>query len=154
MLKNYLKKYFIRALIAACIYCITVGIFLTKAKYQSVWLLFLGNALYMLTAGTLIYLSNKVKRLNHSSVTSTISGHILSLTGAAISVILSVLLYLAFSLDSNGEKLHKAPASLSANPIFSMLLILMVTAALGNTIAGFFAVLFTSFDTSSKKPHN
>lgn len=150
MLNNFFKKYFFRALIAACIYCITVVIFLMNEKYQSIWILFLGNALYMLSIGAFVFLKNKNKR-NQSPVASSISGHILSFTGAAISVILSIVLYLLFTTAGNAEKLHKAPATLSANPVFSIILILVVVAALGNTITGFFAALFTSFDTSVKE---
>lgn len=149
MLNNFFKKYFIRGLIAACIYCITVVIFLINKKYQSIWVLFLGNALYMLSIGAFVFLKNKGKR-NKSPVASSISGHILSFTGAAISVIISIMLYLLFTTVDNGEKLHKAPATLSANPAFSIILILIIVAALGNTVTGFFAALFTSFDTSVK----
>ena len=151
MIKNYLKTYFSRAFIAACIYCITVVIFLINEKYQSVWILFLGNALYMLSIGTLVFIRNKAKKFNQSGVTSAISGHILSITGAALSVILSVVLYLIFSASNGGESLHKAPADMSVHPTFSMLFILVLVAAFGNTVAGFFAALFTSFDVSKKK---
>ncbi|MEP6684450.1 MAG: hypothetical protein ABJA35_14370 [Parafilimonas sp.] len=123
-------------------------------KYQSIWILFLGNALYMLSVGSIVYLSNRAKKFDQSPVTSAISGHVLSFTGAAISVILSVILYLAFTVSSNGEKLHKAPADMSVHPAFSMIFILILVAALGNTITGFFAALFTSFDTSKQKQRN
>ncbi len=154
MIKNFLKTYFSRALIAACVYCITVVIFLISKKYQSVWILFLGNAFYMLSVGAIVFLSNKAKKFNQSPVTSAISGNILSITGAALSVILSVVLYLIFYASNNSESLHKAPAEMSVNPTFSMLFILVLVAAFGNTVTGFFAALFTSFDVSKKKQHN
>ena len=147
MVKHYLKTYFIRAFVAACIYCTTVVLFLIQERYQSVWLLFLGNALYMLAVATIIYFSNKAKQFNESSITSAVSGHILSFSGATMSVILSVLLYVGFAIGNHGEELHNAAADMSADPEFSMIFILIVVAALGNTISGFFAALFTSFLT-------
>ena len=149
MLKT-IKKYFLPALIAASVYCITVVIFLSSEKYQSIWVLFLGNALFLFSIAAIVYLSNKSKA-NVQAMTSAISGTVLSITGAAISVILSILLYLAFSAFNKGEKLHEAPAAMSVHPVFNILFVLVVIAALGNTISGFFAALFTSFDSAKSK---
>ncbi len=153
--KNFFKTYFTRALIAAVIYCITVVIFLSKENYTATWVLFLGNVLYMLTLAIIIFLTNRAEKFEGSPVTSTISGHILSFTGAAISVILSLILYVLFYLGLNGTKgetLHQAPAGLSADSGHGILFVLIIVTALGNTITGFFAALFTSFDTSNEQP--
>ena len=153
--KNFFKTYIKRALIAAVIYCITVVIFLSKENYTATWILFLGNVLYMLTLATIIFLINRAKKFEGSPVASTISGHILSFTGAAISVILSLILYILFYLGLNGTKgetLHQSPAGLSANSGHGILFVLIIVTALGNTITGFFAALFTSFDTSKEQP--
>lgn len=155
MLKDYFKRYFLRALMAASVYCIMVVIFLIQKQFQSIWLLFLGNALYLAAVATIVFLSSKAQKFEGSPLTSAISGHMLSITGAALSVILSLLLYFLFYVGidgSKGETLHQAPADLSANGAsHGMLFILIVVAALGNTITGFFAAIFTSFGSSKKQ---
>ena len=155
MLKDFAKRYLLRATIAAAVYSITVVIFLVQNKFQSVWVLFLGSALYMAAISAIVFLSNKAEKFEESPLTSSISGHILSLTGAAISVVLSLVLYVLFyaGIDgSKGEVIHQAPPGLSANgPTHGMLFVLIVVAALGNTITGFFAAIFTSFGASKKQ---
>lgn len=155
--QNFLKKYVPRALIAAVVYCITVVIFLSGEKYESIWILFLGNVLFLFSIAVIIYLSYRSQAFKTSPIASAISGHILSLTGAALSVIFSLLLYILFDLvirGSKGETLHNAPASLAANSTHGMLIVLILVAAFGNTVAGFFGALFTSFDASKKHANN
>jgi len=152
-IQKLLKIYIPRALIAAAVYCIAVVIFLSHENYQSIWILFLGNVLYMLSITAIVYLTYHAHLFKESPVTSAISGHILSLAGAALSVILSLLLYFLFDLiirSSHGETLQNAPAGFAANSTHGMLFVLVMLAAFGNTVAGFFAALFTSFDVSKK----
>jgi hypothetical protein len=157
MLKDFAKRYLLRGFIAACIYCIVVVVFLYRKHFEDIWLLFLGNGLYLLAVSVVVFLSNKAHKFSQSPVTSAISGHVLSLTGAAISVALSLLLYLLFYLGidgSKGEALHGSPAEMSHNaPNNGIIFVLIVVAALGNTITGFFAAVITSFTsfTSSRK---
>ncbi len=154
--KDFVKTYLLRGLVAAAVYGVTVVIFLTQQKFQSIWLLFLGNALYMLTIALLVYLYNRQNQFRESPVTSAISGHILSFTGAALSVVLSLLLYFAFSTGIGdgqpGELLRQVPAQMKeSNTNHGMLFVLVVVAALGNTITGFFAAIFSSFGSSKNK---
>lgn len=154
---NFLKIYIPRALIAAAVYCITVVIFLSNENYQSIWILFLGNVLYMLSIVVIVYLNNRSDSFKQSPLTSAASGHILSLTGAALSVILSLLLYLLYDLiirSAKGETLQNAPAGFAANLTHGMLFVLVILAAFGNTVAGFFGALFTSFDVSKKQAND
>ncbi|MEO8711879.1 MAG: hypothetical protein ABI405_07150 [Parafilimonas sp.] len=153
---NYLKTYVPRALIAAGIYCITVIIFLSKGTYESIWILYCGNALYLISMAIIIYITYSAQKFETSPLTSTISGHILSVTGAAITVIVSVILYLLFYLGIGGlrgETLQDAPAGLAAGATHGILFVLIMNAVFGNTIAGFFAALFTSFDATKNHAH-
>ncbi len=156
-MKDFVKRYFLRGFIAAAIYCIMVLIFLFQNHFQSIWLLFLGNGLYLLAVATIVYLSNKAKKFSESPFTSAISGHVLSLTGAAFAVVLSLVLYFLFYLGidgTKGETLHQAPTEMSHNASNNgIVFVLIIVAALGNTITGFFAAVITSFTsfTSSKK---
>jgi hypothetical protein len=152
-ISQLLKTYIPRAFIAAAVYCIAVVIFLSHENYQSIWILFVGNVLYLLSIAVITYLSYRVSAFKESPVTSAISGHILSLTGAALSVVLSLILYFLYDWiirGSHGEVLQNAPASFSPGAAHGMLWVLVILAAFGNTVAGFFAALFTSFDASKK----
>jgi hypothetical protein len=156
-IRKLLKTYIPKALIAAAVYCIAVVIFLSHENYQSIWILFVGNVLYMLSIALIVYLTYHAHLFKESPVTSAISGHILSLTGAALSVILSLLLYFLYDLvirGSQGETLQDAPAAFSGNSTHGMVFVLVILAAFGNTVAGFFAALFTSFDASKKQANN
>ena len=152
MFTGFVKKYLVRGLIAASVYCITVVLFLIQKKFEAIWLLFLGNALFLASIAIITYLSSRAQKFEGSPIASTVSGHILSFTGAALSVVLSLVLYFLFNAGidgSKGETLHQAPANLSGNgATHGMLFVLVVVAALGNTVTGFFAALFTSFDSN------
>ncbi len=154
--KDFIKNYLVRGLIAAIVYSVTVVIFLTQQRFQSIWLLFLGNALFMLAVATLVYLHNRQNKFSDSPVTSAISGHVLSFTGATLSVILSLLLYALFATGvvdgEKGEILKQVPAQMrESSSNHGMLFVLIVVAALGNTITGFFAAIFSSFGSSNNK---
>ncbi len=155
--KDFFKKYLLRGFIAAAVYCITVVIFLVNESFQSIWVLFLGSVLYMAAVATIVYLSNRSHRFTDSPVTSAISGHVLSLTGAALSVILSLIIYLIFSAGASArhttESLQHTPAGMPHNATHGILFVVLVVAALGNTITGFFAALFTSFGSSQQRPN-
>lgn len=155
--KDFFKRYLLRGFIAAAVYCITVVIFLSKETFQSVWILFLGCALYMAAVATIVYLSNRSHKFTDSPLTSTISGHVLSLTGATLSVILSLILYLVFYAGASAkgatETLQHTPAGMPHNTTHGILFVILVVAALGNTVTGFFAALFTSFGSSQSRPN-
>ena len=149
--KNFVRNYLFRGLIAAGIYCITVVIFLMNEKFQSIWVLYLGNALFMLAIALIIFFTNRAQKFKESPVTSAISGHVLSFTGAALSVVLSLLLYFLFSTKPGVEALQQAPSQMRPDTHNDLLFVLIVNAALGNTITGFFAAIFTSFGSSRDK---
>lgn len=153
--KDFFKRYLLRGFIAAAVYCVTVVIFLYNEAFQSTWVLFLGCALYMAAVATIVYLSNRSHKFTDSPLTSAISGHVLSLTGAALSVILSLIIYLIFSISASSqhttETLQHTPAGMPHNATHGILFVILVVAALGNTITGFFAALFTSFGSSQRR---
>ncbi len=153
--KDFFKRYLLRGFIAAAVYCVTVVIFLYNKSFQSIWVLFLGSVLYMAAVAIIIYLSSRAHKFADSPLTSAISGHVLSLTGAALSVILSLLLYLIFyasaSAENTTETLQHAPAVMPHNATHGMLFVLIMISAFGNTITGFFAAIFTSFGASKKQ---
>ncbi len=154
-IKTFLKTYALKALIPASIYCITVIIFLIKADYTSIWILFVGNVLYMIFLAVLIYTGNRSVKFEASPLTSTFGGHILSLTGAAIAVVFSLILYFVFDFathGSRGEVLQGAPGSFSTTASHQMLFVLVLITALGNTVSGFLAALLMSFDITKKLP--
>ncbi|MDQ2751719.1 MAG: hypothetical protein M3R72_01700 [Bacteroidota bacterium] len=153
--KDFFKRYLLRGFIAAAVYCVTVVIFLYNETFQSIWVLFLGCALYMCSIAAIIYFSNREHKFTDSPVTSAISGHVLSFTGAALTVILSLVLYLIFNISASAEHtteaLQHTPAGMPHNTTHGILFVLIVVAALGNTITGFFAALFTSFGSSKQR---
>lgn len=156
--KEFVKKYLLRGLIAAAVYGITVFLFLNQQRFPSIWLLYLGNGLFLFTVAVLGFTYNTNHDTDGTSVGSAISGHILSFTGAALSVILSLLMYVVFSFGiwdgQPGEDLMQAPSNMRQTPNNGMLFVLITNAALGNTISGFFAAVITSFSARRSPKRN
>jgi hypothetical protein len=151
--RDFLKRYFLKGLFAAAMYSIGVVFFLINQNYTSLWLLYVGNALFLASIAGILYLHYRKQGFESPVVTETLSGYILSLTGAVLSVIISAILYVLFEFvfrGANGESLLGAPAGLAADFSHGMLLVLLMVAALCNTAAGFFAALFTAVDTTKR----
>ncbi|MBS1745353.1 MAG: hypothetical protein JST21_04200 [Bacteroidetes bacterium] len=150
---SFLKRYFLKGLFAAAMYCIGVVLFLIKEDYTSMWLLYVGNALFLASIAGILYMHYRKLHFEGPVVEETISGYILTLTGTVLSVILSAILYLLFEFvfrGGKGEAISSAPAGLSADNFNGMLVVLFMTAVICNTTAGFFASLFTAVDTSRR----
>lgn len=152
-IKSFLKKYFLKGLFAAALYCIGVVLFLIKEDYTSMWLLYVGNALFLASIASMLYMHYRKQHFESPIVAETFSGYELTLTGTVLSVILSAILYLLFEFvirGGRGEAISSAPAGLSADNFNGMLVVLFMTAVICNTTAGFFASLFTAVDTSKR----
>lgn len=151
--KSFLKKYFLKGLFAAALYCIGVVLFLINEDYTSMWLLYVGNAMFLLSIAGILYLHYRKLHFEGPVVEETFSGYILTLTGTVLSVILSAILYLLFEFvfrSRSGETIVSSPAGLSADTSNGLLVVLFMTAVICNTTAGFFASLFTAVDTTKR----
>ena len=93
MFKNeYLSSYFIFGLLAAIAFCIPVMFYLRTPDFQDTWLLFLGNALFLVIIAVYILLANKKNNENASTQNLNAAGHIVSIIGVVLSCIISFIL--------------------------------------------------------------
>jgi hypothetical protein len=123
--------------------------FLSQHEFQMIWVLYLGNGLFLFSVFLLIYVLNRRDYFGASKVSSAIAGHLISLAGAALSVLISVLLYVLFVTDwfqgHHSEALLNAAPAMGPNRSADLLAVILMNSSICNTISGFFAATLTSF---------
>jgi uncharacterized membrane protein len=143
-----IKKYLPFSFAAAVVYSIAAYIYILKADYDDLWILFAGNILFALVVTVFIFWLNRHYPGGISRIMQLISGGYIC---TIMALIISVLLCLAaFYIMSPGditgaqyaEKLsHAPPQMISGNNGFTR--VLFLDAIMGNAVAGFFvSVLF------------
>ncbi|HVV06180.1 MAG TPA: hypothetical protein VHC96_18240 [Puia sp.] len=160
MLKNIHWKYYIKcAVIAAILYCIPVFFFLRTTTWSHTWLLYFGNALFMITlAGTLLGF-NRRRGGSASSMSMVLAGLITTILGIIISIAICLLLlsvmipglYNAGTPDKllSGEPVNSVPDR-SRGPVY----LVLFNAFMGNVSTGLFVCIifpFTLKDDQTKE---
>ncbi|MGH2648214.1 MAG: hypothetical protein ACRDE8_11630 [Ginsengibacter sp.] len=135
-----LSKY---AIIPAVLYCIPLLFFIKDETYTQTWLLYLGNALFLISLFIICIISNRQK--DTTSPTST-NGWAITIISIVFSCVLTlvILLVLApgvFHLGSANEVLQQTPAAITKKNTHGLLFMLFATATIGNFAAGTFATL-------------
>ncbi len=134
----------IYATIAAIAFCIPCLFFLMNTEFSQLWLLYLGNALFL---GCMIIAVLAFSRRFGGNVTTKsllVSGHVITLMGVLIASIITLIMLLIlipelFKSAPSGEILERKPAN-SNNILFVLAL---------NTIVGnFFSRLVCVYDSA------
>lgn len=151
MLKGIHWKYYIKcSVIAAILYCIPVFLFLRTTTWSQTWLLYLGNALFMVTiVGTLIGF-NRRRRGNASSMSMVLAGVITTILGIIISIAICLLLlsveipglYQSGTPDKilKGEPVNSVPDR-SRGPVY----LVLFNSFMGNISTGLFVCIIFPF---------
>ena len=141
-IKEYLSKYFLLCLGGAILYCIPVFYFINISRYSGVWLLYLGNGLFLAFMFVITAFVLKSEK-------PMITGHIITVICVVLSclLILVMILFLspgAIDAGSTEKILLQSPTGISHKATHGMLLILFANAIIGNFSAGSFATIITS----------
>ena len=150
MLKNYPLKSFVKySLLAAILYLIPATIFILHTKFSGIWLLYLGNMLFLIAMFGFMITYRPPTDKNTSKMYMLGSGHIVMAMGVIISLILVTIIVLvlkpAFYPESVVRNITDAPPSTNG-----LTFSLYMDAIFGNVSAGSFASIIMSYGSRSK----
>lgn len=139
--KEYLSSYLTYGVLAAILFSIPMIIFLSSAKFSSTWWLYIGNVLFLLSIVFFMLSFNKKKGEDPSTQTMVAAGHMTTITGIIISIIIAVIALLIFVPDifSSGQSdsvLENAPSTTGTGKTHGMIFMIFMNAVIGNLVAG------------------
>ncbi len=148
--KEYLASYFTFGTLGAVLFCIPMIIFISSAKFSNTWWLYVGNVLFLLAIVFFLLTFNKKKNENASTQTMVAAGHITTIVGIIISLIVAVIALLIFVPDifNSGESdtvLANAPASTGTGETHGLILMVFMNTIIGNLVAGSFTSIILSY---------
>lgn len=147
---GYVALYFKYSLACAILFCIPMFIFLNDQTYTQTWLLYLGNGLFLCGVFVFMVFFNNRKNENASTQTMMAAGHVVTIMGIIISLIVAfigVLIFVpsAFGMGNSNNDLLNAPRAMTRESNNGLLFILFADTILGNITAGSFASIITSY---------
>ncbi|MEP6595625.1 MAG: hypothetical protein ABJA71_06740 [Ginsengibacter sp.] len=150
MLKNHpIKSYLVYSVPAALLYSVLAYLFIRNQTFNSLWILYIGNALFGCCIALFVILYNKRRKENASTETMMVAGNITTIMGVIIACIISVLLFLLMSDVSHPlqqtEVLNNAPPQMESGKRNQFLLSLFMNAIIGNVSVGAFISLIISY---------
>ncbi|HVW63057.1 MAG TPA: hypothetical protein VHC48_23565 [Puia sp.] len=155
MLKGlHWKKYLKYGIIAAILFCIPVFFFLKDITWSQSWLLYLGNALFMVVVAVTLVLFNRQQKSSASSTSLVLAGVIVTVLGIIISCLICILL-LSIMIPGlyhsgtpgkvlTGEPVNAVPDR-SRGPVYMVLF----NATMGNICTGLFICIIFPFTLKS-----
>lgn len=159
--RKHIKEYLLYGAIAAVLYIIPVLIFLSHHRYETLYYLYIGCALFMAAiffyGYRLLYHRYDKKR----AVSMLLASILATLTGIVISCLLSIVAMLFFFPDlfsrmPSDQIIPGAPASSMTGHPSELLLMILATATLGNFFVGSFISVIVAYagkkDQTRDKP--
>ncbi len=145
----YLSRF---AIIAAVLYCIPVAFFLKNEQYSQTWLLYVGNALFLIS----LFVFGTIYAVKKSESTKSYNGIIVTILGVVFSCVLVFLLIFIFApgifnIGSSKDILQQTPAAVGTSNSQGILFFLFADAIIGNFSAGSFSALLTRSKAEEEK---
>ncbi len=145
MIKTYpLKSFFIYGVVATILYLIPAIIFIKKETFAAVWLLYLGNALFLVSVLAFMLIYQKPSDKNSAKLFMLTSGLIVTAMGVILSVVLiTIIIFIikpSFFPISVQKNITHAPSNTNG-----LGLSLYIDVIIGNIIAGAFPAVMASF---------
>ena len=151
MLKDIHWKHYIKyGIIAAILYGIPVFYLLQHTRYSQIWLLYLGNALFMATVASFLLIFNRHRDKNASSMSMAFAGAVVTVLGVILSIFLCFILLSSmvpglFHSGPPGKVLTGAPANTIQDKTDGLIFMLFGNAIIGNFAAGLFVSIIFPF---------
>jgi hypothetical protein len=155
MAKSTHWKYYIKyAFICAALYAIPVFFLLQQTRYPRMWLLYLGNALFMVSLAAFLFIFNRHR--DQPSMAMVRAGSTVAVIGIILSVLLCLILLVAMDpglLHSGAPEktLADAPASTLQDKANGLLFMTFGSAFIGNFAAGLFICILFPFTLRAYK---
>ncbi|MDB5230495.1 MAG: hypothetical protein JWN76_1300 [Chitinophagaceae bacterium] len=142
---------FVYGLTAAILYCIPLFIFIKTATFSSLWLLYLGNALFLGCMFLFIPAFFRKMRSDNASTPSTlIAGHGATIIGVILSCLFAFIMLMImvpdmFSGNHSEDAMANTPANMVHGPTNGLIFTIFISAIIGNFAAGSFVTLITAY---------
>lgn len=145
----YLSKF---AIICAAIYSIAVLFFLRAESFTGIWILYVGNALFLIA----VFLFGMRYGKTENAPPKKFNGFTLAILGTFYSCIFILILTLIFAPDvfdisNSGGVLQNTPPAITKTNEHGLLFIILANALVGNFIAGCFAAVMARGKNAEKK---
>jgi hypothetical protein len=148
--RQHIKEYFLYGSIAAALYLVPVLFFLSQIKYEHLYYICAGTALFMFVI--FFYALQLVSRPydRKRAVSMLIAGNLATLAGVAISVLLVLISFLCFFPDLFSERpveevIRNAPATIQPHHPSDLLFMIMLFTIFANTSVGSFVSVVTAY---------
>jgi hypothetical protein len=151
MLKGIHWQHYIKyAVVAAILYCIPVFFFLKTTAWSQTWLLYLGNALFMVAVVNALLWFNHSRHGNASSMAMVLAGVITTILGIIISfaicfLLLSVMIPGLYSAGTPSKLLSGEPANSVPDRSRGPVYLVLFNAFMGNVSTGLFVCILFPF---------
>lgn len=143
-------RYLVFSILAATLYAIPVAVFISDATYSKAWLLYLGNALFMITIAAFLFRFNRQRGKNASSMTMLKAANITSVLGILIAcllcfILIAIMIPGLFHPGPPDKTLQGAPANTIQDKAHGLLWMVFGSATIGNVVTGFFVSMIFPF---------
>jgi hypothetical protein len=144
-----LLAYFKYAILPALIACIPMFFFLRDARFSETWLLYLGDALFLVSMIIVMVILNKKTEENAATGSLLIVGHAITIFSIVIVAIVGFILLLVFVPDlfssDAGRTLKQTPANMIHGNTNGLAFIVFMNALFGTGSAGSFVSIMMSY---------
>jgi len=142
--------YLLHAVIAAILYVIPVAVFIGDTTYSNTWLLYLGNALFMIVIAAFLFRFNGRRGKNASSMSMFAASNITSVMGILIAcllcfILITIMIPGLFQAGPPDKVLRGAPANTVQDKTKGLLWMVFGNAIIGNVSTGFFVSMIFPF---------
>lgn len=139
--KELLTSYITTAVVATLVYSVPMIIFLKAADYNSTYLLFVGNFLFLGAVAMFVWSLNKRKGENASTQTMRAAGHVATIFGIIVSCIITLIALFIFvpdifNSDQSGVVLKDAPSQTGTGETNGLVFLLFMNTIIGNFCGG------------------
>lgn len=150
MFKNVRPFYFAYAFVAAIAYSITLFFFLEDTTYSRIWLLGVGNMLFLFFIAAFLITMNSREKKNAGSMKMLKEGHVVTLMGTILALIIGIILLLLFIPDlfqsgTPSTVLKNAPANTVHGKTNGLVFKVILDILIGNIVSGAFASIIFPF---------
>lgn len=147
---RHIREYIVYGIIAAVLYLLPVLYLLFQNKYQNLYMLFIGNALFMATIFYYEYYLIGHPYDGKRAVSMLMAGLLATLTGLIIAgVIVTILMFILFphlfSQHAANDVLSQANSAAKTPYPSGFLFMILLDVVLGNASVGAFASILTSY---------
>ncbi len=148
--KRHVRDYFLYGIIAAILYLLPTLYLLFANKYQNLYLLFIGNALFMATIYYYNYHLTMHPYEGKRAVSMLAAGHLATVVGTILSVVIVIITMFIFfphmfSAHPAVQVLAHANSEATTQYPSGFLFMILLDAILGNATAGSFVSILASF---------